>query len=219
RCAPLHDRQAATTPALAVAADEPVGTSGAAPGPDATVPDLYSATFGIASDGVKQVIVRADDGTHEALVGGSAFLYVADHPSAGTRVRSVEAVAGDGSRLALSFESAPYGMFDLAPPPIGTLHGPSQIERHLDGGTIGWLQQLQPRGEPLPADLLARVAPMISRMVPPTRPAPNTYPQQPLQQLLVRELQPDPNDFTRVVLAAVSPSGTMNDPDAGVCYE
>jgi hypothetical protein len=61
-------------------------------------------------------------------------------------VRAVEAVASDGSRVAVPFASSPYGMLDLAAPPTGRLHGPDHVERKLKGGKIGWLERLETRG-------------------------------------------------------------------------
>jgi hypothetical protein len=209
RCAPLHHLQTANVPALVVAVDEPIGSSHEPPGPDGSVAERYSATFGIASDGVKRLILHADDGDHEALIVGNAFLYVADHPKAGTRVRSVEAVAGDGLRVALPFASSPYGMLDLAAPPTGTLHGPDHVERKLNGGTIGWIERLDPRGEPVPAGLRAQLEGPISH---------GALSRSGLKPLLMRLLQPDANDFIRIAIVAVSPSDTMTNPQAGVCY-
>jgi hypothetical protein len=209
RCAPLHHLQTANVPALVVAVDEPVGSGHEPPGPDGSVAERYSATFGIASDGVKRLILHADDGDHEALIAGNAFLYVADHPKAGTRVRSVEAVAGDGLRVALPFASSPYGMLDLAAPPTGTLHGPDHVERRLNGGTISWIERLDPRGEPVPAGLREQLEGPISH---------GALSRSGLKPIMMRLLQPDANDFIRIGIVAVSPSDTMANPQAGVCY-
>jgi len=147
-CAPLRSLQKAEAPALVVAADEPVGSSSGPAGDDGYTADPYTATFGIASDGVRGVVVKADDGTHDALVGGNAFLYVADHPKVGTRVRGVEAVAANGDRATLAFQSSPFGMLDLPPPPRGKAQGPTRLDRHVTGGSIGWVERQEPRGEP-----------------------------------------------------------------------
>jgi hypothetical protein len=199
RCAPVHELQTADEPALVVAADEPVGSTNAPADASGYVPDVYTATFGIASDGVRQVELVADDGTHAAAVAGNAFLYVADHPKLGTRVRSVEAVAADGSRVSLPFESSPFGMLDLPPAPGGRAQGPSRVERRLDGGSIGWVERLEPRGRPLPAELLERTATMQSHMR-----AGDASP------LLARELQPDPGDPLRIGIVAL--------PHRGLCW-
>ena len=164
-CAPVHAPQTATTPALVVAADVGFGLEDRLPPPGEHLPGQAQATFGIVSDGVAWIVLEADDGAHDALIGGNAFLYVADHPKTGTRVRNVEAVAGDGSRMALGFESAPFGDFDFAQPPTGKPQGPSRVERHVSGGTIGWIERLEPRGEPLPAEIRDRVLEMSERML------------------------------------------------------
>jgi hypothetical protein len=202
-CAPVRSLQRAESPALVVAADEPVASSGPANAEGYTA-DTYTTTFGIASDGVRGVVVKADDGTHDALVGGNAFLYVADHPTVGTRVRSVDAVAANGDRAPLAFQSAPFGMLDLPPPPKGKAQGPSRLERHVSGGSIGWIERQEPRGEPLPASLRPRIEDMSSHMLGGVRPT------------LERVVRPDPGDVLRMgILAGASRNGGPLDT---VCY-
>ena len=169
------------------------------------LPAKAQATFGIVSDGVARVVLEADDGAHDALVDGNAFLYVADHPKAGTRVRRVEAVAPDSSRVSLGFESAPLGNFDLAPPPTGKPQGPSPVERHVQGGSIGWIERLEPHGDPLPPEPRARVVEMSNRMLPVGSP------------LLARAIRPDPGEPGAMAVVAGSRSGSMDAPDAALC--
>lgn len=182
-CAPVSALQTAKRPALVVAADEPFGTTNEPPNAQGYVPPAASASFGIASDGVSQVVLHADDGSHDALVASNAFLYVADHPQASVRVRSVDAIAGDGAKVALPFESAPYGTIDLAQPPTGSPQGPAHIEREVSGGTIGWLQQQNPDGMPLPDEL--KQTPMLHDLI------------------FGRLLQPDPQSSDRIALELV----------------
>jgi len=182
-CAPVSALQTATEPALVVAADEPFGTTNEPPNAQGYVAPAASASFGIVSDGVAHVLVHADDGSHDALVASNAFLYVADHPQAGVRVRSVDAIAGDGAKVALPFESAPYGMADLAQPPTGSPRGPAHVDRKVSGGTIGWLDQRQPRGVPLPDEL--KQIPMVHDLI------------------FGRLLQPDPQSSDRIALELV----------------
>lgn len=210
-CAPLHDLQTADTPALVVAADEPMGAANLAGGSDA-----FMASFGIVSDGVERVELHADDGDHEAQVAGNAFLYVADHPTLGTRVRGIDAVAGDGARATLGFESSPYGMFDLAAPPTGSFHGPSRVEREVSGGTIGWLERLEPRGSEVPASLLERIDQMLARQAEMNRFS-GRGSTEPLHRLMARALHPDPSNPLRLVMVAASPTASMEDPDSQVC--
>jgi hypothetical protein len=201
-CAPVRSLQRTESPALVVAADEPVGSSGRTA--QGYTGDAYTATFGIASDGVRGVVVRADDGTHDALVGGNAFLHVADHPKVGTRVRGVEAVAANGDRAPLGFQSSPFGMLDLPPPPKGKAQGPARVERHVSGGSIGWIERQEPRGEPLPQSLRPRVEGMSSHMLGGVRP------------VLERVLRPDPSDVLRMgILAGAS---SARGPLDTICY-
>jgi hypothetical protein len=113
-CAPVSAlRQVIKEPALVMEADAGgFGSASTKPGPNGYLPEKASATYGIASDGVKDVILSADDGEHHALLGSNSFLYVADHPASGTRVRSIKAIAADGSTVALPFRTAPFGTND-----------------------------------------------------------------------------------------------------------
>jgi hypothetical protein len=215
RCAPEHALQTTSQPAVVVSADEPFGAGGPV-GADGYASDAYQATFGIASDGVSRVVVEGDDGTHDALLGGNAFLYVDDHPSHGARVSGVSAVSGAGDRVALDFMRSPYGMFELAVPPPGTFHGPARPQRTVTGGSVGWLARGEQPGEPVPAKL-ASAATGLATSPPPGFTSGGRWPQEPEQLVSERLLQPDPNDFVRMIVAGVSPSGAMSDPQAGIC--
>lgn len=215
RCAPERALQTAKQPALVVSADEPFGTVGA-PGDDGYTADAFQATFGIASDGVGHVVAGGDDGEHAAVVGGNAFLYVDDHPSKGARVRRVTAESGAGDRVALDFASSPYGMFDMAAPPKGTFHGPAAAAHQLMGGSIGWLLRGEKRGEPVQANLVGKSATIATN--PPPSFGPDRWPTKKEHVLSERLIQPDPNDFVRMIVVGVSPSGSMQDPEAGVCF-
>ena len=193
-CAPLHALQLARTPAVVVATDEPVGTSDAKPNADGFVPEAYSATFGIASDGVSKVSLAADDGQHQALVAGNAFLYVADHPALGTRVRHAEAFAADGSRVELPLQSSPYGYFDLPSPRKGEAQGPTRVERKVSGGTIGWIDRGEERGGPIPDKLMAKIRPIVRRKLSDSSLA------------LARLIKPDPGDTLRIAILAGPPA-------------
>jgi hypothetical protein len=202
-CAPLQALQTTEEPALVVAADEPFGTANTPPNNQGYVPPAGAASFGIVSDGVTQVLLHADGGTHDALVASNAFLYVADDPDVGVRVRSVDAVAGDGSKVALPFQSSPYGTVDLPQPPKGTPQGPSHLDRQIRGGTIGWLGRHELRGEPLPPEL---------RQYPTLR---DSY-------VFGRLIQPDPQSPDRIALVLVSsllapPNAPADAHGPGIC--
>ena len=202
-CAPLRVLQTDPAPAVVVATDEGIGSSHETPNEDGFVAPAYSATFGIASDGVRKVALHADDGMHEALLGGNAFLYVADRPQLGTRVRSADAVAANGERAELPLQAAPSGYFDLPAPPKGQAPGPTEVERTVEGSSIGWVEDDEPRGDPLPRD----------RIGPPVR-GPGGRPQ---HVLLARAIQPDPDDYLRVGVVALSPGDSLQDPGSMLC--
>ena len=113
------------------------------------------ASFGIVADGVKGVELAADDGSHQAIVDSNAFLYVAERPKVGTRVRKVFAIDRDGRKLPVSFQSAPSGAWDLPAPAHDRATGPARVERMVEGGSIGWVVRREERGDEPPTPLEA----------------------------------------------------------------
>jgi hypothetical protein len=202
-CAPLRVLQTDRAPAVVVATDEGIGLAEVPPNEDGYRPAAYSATFGIASDGVQNVVLHGDDGTHQALLGGNAFLFVDDHPKLGTRVRSAEAVAVNGARAGLPLQASPFGEFDRPAPPQGQAPGPTQVERNVEGGSIEWVERHEPRGEPLPS---SRLGPLLHGPGGRAR-----------HLLLARTIQPDPNDYLRVGVVALSPVDSLQDPRSELC--
>jgi len=152
-CAPVSALQQLNEPALVVDADEGFGTIGKTPPPNGYLPQKAAATFGIVSDGVKGVLVAGEGDDQQALVGGNAFLYVADHPALGARVSSVKAITGDGSEVALPFSRAPFGAEDMTldTPSGRPVSGPTGIERKVEDGTIAWLRRHEERGQAVTA--------------------------------------------------------------------
>jgi hypothetical protein len=202
-CAPVRALQTDPAPAVVVATDEGIGLTDVPPNEDGYRPPAYSATFGIASDGVQTVVLHGDDGTHQALLGGNAFLSVDDHPKLGARVRSAEAVAANGARAELPLQASPFGYFDRPAPPKGQSPGPTEVERKVDGGSIEWVERDEPRGDPLPSN---HIGPFLKG------PAGRRQ-----HLLLARTIQPDPDDYLRVGVVAVSPGHTLRDPGAMLC--
>ena len=202
-CAPLRALQTDRAPAVVVATDEGIGLADVAPNEDGYVPSAYSATFGISSDGVQKIVVHADDGTRQALLGGNAFLYVDDHPKLGTRVRNAEAVAANGAQAELPVQAAPFGYFDLAAPPKGQAPGPTEVERQVEGGSIGWVEHDESRGDPLPRNRIG---------LPFLRPGGQRQ-----HLLLARTIQPDPHDYLRVGVVALSPGESLQVPGSLLC--
>ena len=183
-CAPLQALQSAKEPALVVATDEPYGLPHVPAGSHGYRPDLASATFGIASDGVKQVILHGDDGTHKAIVASNAFLYLDQPKRAGVSIRSAEAVAADGSTTTLPLVAAPFGEKGTpAPDHFALPQGPTHVDRQVTGGTVSWIEQRQERGQPIEPKLLKQLR------------------QGPLTDVtFAREVQPDQANPARVVL-------------------
>jgi hypothetical protein len=98
---------------------------------------------------------------HEVPVEANAFLYIAEEPEVGQRVREVWARTASGL-VAVPFAPIPSAVGQAAgprtPPPAPA------VEREVTGGEIGWLERREERGEPL--DVLPEGSlPMVRRQV------------------------------------------------------
>jgi hypothetical protein len=202
-CAPVQALQTATEPALVVASDEPFGAAPVPPGSPGYHPLLASTTFGIVSDGVQQVVLQGDDGTHQATVESNAFLYIDENPKLGVRVRSAEAVAADGSRQTLPLAAAPYGgNGSIAPDHMGRAQGPSGVDRRVTASTVSWIEQRQDRGQPLDPQLLKRLtAPSMTSVT------------------FAREVQPDPANPAKVVFLIGTPTHSFHPDQQQLCVD
>jgi hypothetical protein len=100
-------------------------------------------SFGIAADGVSRVDAHAIDGTHRALVGGNAYLFVQAQPSSAARVTRISAVGPSGRRTRVSVAEFGPGRAssgsDVAP-------GPTKIDVRIDDPRIGWYERGERRG-------------------------------------------------------------------------
>ncbi len=152
-------------------------------------------TAGIAADGVRSVTLHDQSGSHTVPVHGNAFLYVVPTPDVAQRVDTVSAETSTGS-VSVPFAPALFG-FGGYPPPAGTPAGPTSVQRHVHGGTIGWLDNHQAVGQPLTV-LNHRFRAMIAR-----------------HAVFGRVVAPDPGLPYRVAITLnTSPHGTK---PIGIC--
>lgn len=105
-------------------------------------------TAGIVADGVAAVTLVDEHGTHRVPVQSNAFLYIATRPEITQRVREITATLDTGHLIPITFAPAPFSP-SMPRPTAPTPFGPSQVERSVVGGTIGWLDRREERGEPL----------------------------------------------------------------------
>jgi len=150
-CAPLADLRQAGAPVRVVLVDSGFGkgTKKAWYGDQRVGAPALQITAGIAADGVKNVIVKDNSGRHTVAAISNAFLYVASDPNVGQRVSQIWAETAKGL-IPIPFAPAPFGFF----PGIGgstqqSVTGPTQVQRHVSGGTIGWLVNHRPLGQSL----------------------------------------------------------------------
>jgi hypothetical protein len=147
-CAPLEELRREGGPVRVLIADEGVGQSDKTAwyGVHRVHSNQLKITAGIAADNVSAVVLRDDAARHEVPVESNAFLYVAEEPEVGVIIREVEART-PGGLVAVPFAPAPYvfaATGGLAPAPPAP-----KVEREVSEGRIGWLEEGEPRGEPI----------------------------------------------------------------------
>jgi len=141
-------------------------------------------SFGFVAAGVRAVELGAGPGAStRASVANGAFLHVLDGASGGETMRSGVAVGRDGRRqpfrLAVMRSDERSGRAGLPP------RGPARVERMVTGGTVGWFERRESRGESLDPALRRQLG------------------QGPRIRIgsFARVIQPDPADFLRLVVA------------------
>jgi hypothetical protein len=148
-CAPLDELRRAGGPVRPVIIDHGVGKGDKVEwyGIDRIHSTDVQITAGIAADGVQAVVLEDESGRHEVPVSSNAFLYVAEAPDVGQRVRRMWADNGD--RLTpIPFAPAPFGIGGIGASARPAPKAPA-IERTVTGGRIEWLEKREPRGESL----------------------------------------------------------------------
>jgi hypothetical protein len=150
------------------------------PGDAPTVPRVL-ATVGFAAEGTRRIDVVSDEGRSAAALANGAFLHVLEHPDRGTWYRS--AVASSDERT----QTLPIVVSVHGEPPLPrTLRarGPTEVERHVGRGAIGWFERREPRGEPAPQLVLDDLRDHVWGNV-----------------RFARVIQPDPHDYLRMLFA------------------
>jgi hypothetical protein len=102
-------------------------------------------SFGIVSDGVRRVDVLAADGSHRAVIGGNAYLFVENEPNTGNRVLAVSARSSNGKRSTIRF-GATYGLFGGSRGAGRPARGPSKVQARIAHPIIGWYARGERRG-------------------------------------------------------------------------
>lgn len=151
-CAPLSELRQAGAPVRVVLVDDGFGTGKHTVwyGLDRIHSSALQVTAGIAADGVRAVTLTDQAGTHAVKTAGNAFLYVAWNPIVGQRVSKITTQTASRT-VAVPFAQAPFlsGAFGAYGSAGKRPFGPSAVQRHVTGGTIGWLDRRQPVGQPL----------------------------------------------------------------------
>lgn len=150
-CAPVDDLERDEAPVRVLFADWGVGHGDKTQtvGFDTYRAPLARVTAGIAAEGVNAVELTDDEGTRRVAVKSNAFLYVSPHPGADQVVTRVRALLDDGGTVTVPFTEVLRGPAPSVGNPQGQPGGPTHVDRVVHGGTIGWLERREPRGEPL----------------------------------------------------------------------
>lgn len=94
-----------------------------------------------------RVDIHAVDGTHRAVLGGNAYLFVENEPNTGDRVLSISAVGVDGRRATIPLATT-FGPIGIAPQIASSraARGPTRVQAKIAHPTIAWFFRHEPRG-------------------------------------------------------------------------
>ena len=157
-CAPTDELRHDDAPVRVLLADWPVGRGEKAEriGFETYRSARATVTAGIAADGVSAVELDDDGGSHRVEAISNAFLYVANRPDVGQRVKQIRAELDDNRTVEIPFTVPPWGPAPGAGGATGEPGGPNTVERVVRGGRIGWVERREERGEPFDGALRER---------------------------------------------------------------
>lgn len=176
-CSPLAQLRASNDPAIPLIVDalvhaDPHGRAT----PAGTFPrPKASVSFGLAEASVERIVLAREDGPVEALVANNAFMAIRTNPELRARTTSAVAIGRDGRERAIPVAPPLDEPTNAKAAPLG----PAKVERVIPDPHIAWIERREPRGSDPPAG------------IDPLRPGG-----------FVRVIQPDPQDFIRVLAGA-----------------
>jgi hypothetical protein len=165
-CAPVEELRQDDVPVRVLLADWGVGQGDkeATIGFDTYHSTRAQVTAGIAADGVDAIGLVDDHGSHRATVRSNAFLYVAERPEVGQRVSMIRAELAGGRSVDVPFTTIAWGPAPSFGGAGGEATGPIKVERVLQGGTVGWIERREDRGEAADAALRERLGPRFRHL-------------------------------------------------------
>lgn len=197
-CTPVRSAERPAAAVIVVRADETIGPAIGSPDEHGYRAVTAQATFGIAADGIADVVLETDQDKRVARVENNAFLDVNPRPPLGTRVRSVTALSDKGEAAPVPFVVAPFGDYP-SDAPRGTPQGPDRVEMRLPRGHVQWITNGEPRGVPPPKRLLEET---VSHTIDPT---------------FARAVRPDPALNAYVLVATGRMSAPFSEPRTVTC--
>jgi hypothetical protein len=180
-CAPLTTLTHLSSPIVPVVSNGSFWDEHAAP--------TLAFSFGVAADGVRRVDVQALDGTHAAVVGGNAYLWVQRQPNTGQHALTVSAADARGRRTTVALPLRDVLALPAVPRQPG--RGPVRIQRRIEQPTVSWFVRHERRGL---SPGKARLTAQQRRLVP--------------HDAFVRLVKPDPQSNIVVGLAQRSAGST-----------
>ena len=148
-CAPIRELRAEGSPVRILLTDHGFGrgTKNAWYGVDLVRSPKVRVTAGIVADGVESVEFVDEKGRHSVQPASNAVLHVVANPEPVQRVTAIRVRTAAGV-ADVPFAPAAYAV-GTKPRAERPVPGPTEAERPLNGGSIGWLERREPRGEPL----------------------------------------------------------------------
>jgi hypothetical protein len=206
-CTPLSELRRADAPAVVSLVDFPFGRQEVPPNEDGFIPARVQVTFGVVADGVSGVELKTNRGDRrDAIVANNVFLAVTEDPPLGLLTHEVTATSDEGDRRAVPFAKAVYAG-DESTAKHGEAPGPDEVERQVEGGTIGWLLRREQRGQSI------EEAGLAEREL--FRPAPW---QASLDARHARVIKPDPRALAQVVIGLVHVEPAMPNPPPSMSH-
>ena len=179
-CAPLSELRARRSPALVLASDLTLGTSGkiVSQGPLSLPASRVAVSFGVVADGVNRIeVAHQTPAPTRTIVSDDAFLAVSPGLSPFNATTRITAFAGQAhATVPFAQQPTPYTYNRAVPLSMPSPTGPAMVQRVVKGGAIGWFARREPRGQAVPANVhhIVGVMPdvIFARMLAPNPAAP-----------------------------------------------
>lgn len=159
-CAPLAELRGDRSPALVLAADLTLGSTGrrVTEGPLSLPASRAGVSFGVIADGVDRIeVTHQTPARTRVLVAGNSFLAISPGLSPFNATTAITAFAGT-AQAAVPFARQPTPYLRPQPTPAPKPVGPDKVQLMVKGGAMRWFARRQLRGQPVPPHLHGVIA-------------------------------------------------------------